>query len=84
MHNCPAHQFGCSCAPGECQSATSPLRKAITAADTVAAKARADMVLLRTIAVMAVASIFLSFTFVGLPEMERWQKKNQENIASWR
>ena len=81
MVDCSTRAFaGCDCLPGQCQSAVVPIRKAIDAADTVQAMAKADIIFVRTLAVASLASIVLSFIFVGLPEMQRWEKDNQENF----
>jgi hypothetical protein len=75
---CPANQFSGCCEGRSCQSGTVPI---INLEKKLIAKQTGDIILCRTIAVASLGVLVLSFLLVGLPEMQRWEKANQEQIT---
>lgn len=83
---CTTRAFdGCSCDPGECQSASARLAEINLKIKTVDAKRRAGMALLTYGASLCVvlALISLSFVFIAVPESKKLARANQEN-TQWR
>jgi hypothetical protein len=81
--HCTTRAFdGCSCDPGECQSASARLAEINLRIKTVEAKRRAGMALLTYSASLCIvlALFSLSFVFIAVPESKKLARANQENV----
>lgn len=81
MRDCPANQFGCSCAD-TCQSYSARLAKINRNIKTVQAKRRAGFAVITYTAASCViaAAISLSFALFTVPDGKRQALRNQENV----